>query len=115
MTPNPQAEIESYYTTVVVSIGRNRGDQPMHDTEWAIFRSLVSDDVVHHAGQVFFAGEGRGYGEWGTEDAFTLVGGATDRGARANLEHDLGLLAKSFGQEAIAVTYGNAQFVGPAT
>lgn len=98
-------------TTIVVSIGRNVGDEPMRDDRWDEFREEAID-VVCRYGVVVFSGTGTGIDPGTTiiEQSFTLVATLTTN--ITGLYRELAELAWAFGQESIALTTGNTAFPG---
>lgn len=98
-------------TTIVVSIGRNVGTEPMRDEQWNDFRESLIDIVGNYA-RIVFSGTGTGIdpGTNITESSFTLVGTLTTN--ITGLYHELATLAYAFGQESIALTTGNTAFPG---
>lgn len=102
---------------VTVTIGRNVGDdlntRPMTFVRWEHFQQDVLDLVEVFTDRVYFTGEGHGYSErWGSEEAFTVVSPdlPPDR-SRYSFEQNLAGVARYYGQEAVAVTYGTTVFV----
>lgn len=97
--------------TIVVSIGRNVGDEPMDVEQWLRFRGATYDAIAERGFVVVFEGEGTGTYEGSREPSFTLV--ATGNGNRiADVGRALARLAREFGQESIALTTGNTSFPG---
>lgn len=98
-------------TTIVVSIGRNIGDEPMDAEQWLRFRGRVYDAVALRDFVVVFEGEGTGTYEGQREPSFTLV--ATGKNNRiTGLYYAMEDLASEFGQKSIALTTGNTSFPG---
>lgn len=98
-------------TTIVVSIGRNVGDEPMDAEQWLRFRGHIVDAVQEREFDIVFEGEGTGTYEGQREPSFTLV--ATGRPTKvAGLYYALDDLAREFGQDSIALTAGNTSFPG---
>jgi hypothetical protein len=102
--------------TIVVGIGRrdNVNGLELSDLEWRDFRSEVHEALERHGVAVFFAGEGTGEYEGVREASATWVG-ATSTRPNVALERSLSLLALTYDQDSIAVTYGETVFVGPST
>lgn len=135
MTPDEMRELEqgtresaeapaAGSQTVVVSIGRNVGSEPMDRTRWTNACHALYDVARIYASlgenkrpEVYFDGEGVGFSpEWGTEDAYTVVFGMSrkDRASRDyafSLRAALAAIARRFDQDAIALTFGDTEFV----
>lgn len=103
----------------VISIGRNVGEEPMHASTWDAFTSDVFD-AAERFGAVVFYGQGTGVYEGAVEDSYTIV--IDDSEAKHNprtggkysvdaLRAELRDLATQYGQEAIALTRGETEFV----
>ncbi len=98
--------------TTVVAIGRNRGDVPMDETEWRLFRSLTYAAVHRHCGTVYSATTGPGVFEDAPEESGVFVAGPpVQEAGPVAFERALAVLAGTFGQESVAVTYGETRFV----
>lgn len=98
--------------TLVVTIGRNVGSQPMDGTAWMRFK-VETRKVVASWGIVVFAGEGQGIWKGQTERAYTVIVSVTGRPAESSLyplRIALYALGKAYGQEAIAITLGKTEF-----
>jgi len=96
---------------VIVSIGRNIGSEPMNNQKWDVFRGLVKNEVYRYCADIYFIGTGQGLYGGTTEESFTVIGGFNEGGSKLNLKRALGGLARDFGQECIAVTFANPEFV----
>lgn len=97
----------------VVSIGRGTREGQLSSTEWALFKHETYRAVEMLTPVVF---EGEGYGKWedATEIAFTVIGAGTLGGeAEQALYGRLALMAENYGQDAIAVTIAETDFVTP--
>lgn len=96
-------------STVVVSIGRNIGDTPMHIDGWDTFRSEVFDAVEKACSTIHFFGDGYGVYEGHEEESYTVIGTLAD-------EYDMSLyrdccdLASKWFQDSIAITIGTTAF-----
>jgi hypothetical protein len=115
--------------STIVSIGRNVGDVPLSAGRWNAFKHEVRYLVENDAGPVVFAGEGLGIWESEVEDpetgdfhavrmtetAATFIGEGTpqDAGTLSGIRRHLAILAAEYGQDAIALTVGGVEFVGP--
>lgn len=111
-------------STITVSLGRNVGAEPMHDTVWQAFRAeawnIVDFPVWASEGQIVFTGtgEGRWKGDDGVtvlEEAYTIVAVVPDEDADLvgeAIERSAARLAVKYGQEAIAVTVGATVLAG---
>lgn len=96
--------------TAVITVGRNIGDTPMDDERWKQLLDYLWDEVTLY-GTGMFIGTGTGVGE----EAVTLIVDRLDwpEYVQAQLRIELGQVAERFGQECIALTFGDVQFVGP--
>lgn len=103
---------------IVVSAGRNVGDEPMSAERWAAFRLSICALFPHR----IFTGTGIGEYEGAREESFTVVAPFTPgdwamsaspelyvRYVRAHLAN----LAKEYGQECIALTIAEPDLVTP--
>lgn len=97
---------------VIVSIGRNVKNQPMANEEWDVFKAMTKNCVYLRCPDIYFIGEGKGYYAGQTEDSFTIIGGLHEDANVSNLKRELAQLARGFGQECIAVTVADPEFVG---
>lgn len=100
-------------TTLVVSIGRNRGSEPMNSDDWQSFRLLVLDDL-RLFGTIVFSGTGIGYWDGAYEESatFVLTLAETSTGTdMAQLHAFLADDARDYGQVAVAVTTGTTYLV----
>lgn len=96
-------------TTTVISIGRRIGTSAtMSDPAWDRFRRETVEVARAHCGEVFFSGTGRGQYEGVVEESFTVI--AQHPTDRAALRERLANLARMYGQESIAVTFGVTYF-----
>jgi hypothetical protein len=102
----------------VVSIGRNIADEEtvrvrpdrLSDRDWQAFITETLD-VARTFGDVYFGGEGDGVYQDEPEEAFTVVFEDVDTLERAALVASLAELASRYGQESIALTTGETEFV----
>jgi hypothetical protein len=97
--------------TAVITVGRNIGHTPMDDERWHQLLDYLWDEVTLY-GTGMFIGTGTGAGE----EAATLILDRVnewDDYVKAELRIELGQVAERFGQECIALTFGDVQFVGP--
>ncbi len=104
---------------VIISIGRNIGNEPMDDSRWASFCLKTHEIAQRHCTHIYFSGQGAGVFEGVVEESFTVIGefvsntdivpGLTNS---TDIVDELGRLAKAYGQEAIAVTFGTPIFAG---
>lgn len=102
----------------IVSIGRNVKSVPMDITRWQEFQTVVMNACKEYAEQVVFSGCGVGSWEGNTEESFTVI--ATRKYAKSwatsvmnyeSLKQDLAMAAHRFGQDSIALTCGDPEFV----
>ena len=110
--------------TLIVSIGRNVGDEPMGDYLWESFRTevwgAVDFPVWAADGQIVFTGQGEG--QWRGEDgattyeaAYTIVALVPDADndiVREAIVRSMAKIAGKYGQDAIAVTLGATTLAG---
>ncbi len=95
-----------------VSVGRNINGAPMHRDAWSKFKDATSAVVKVNIGNVVTEAEGFGEYEGETEQTYIVVSSASPDGAPlVRLEADLARLARTFGQESIALTIGRARFI----
>ncbi len=103
---------------IVVSAGRNVGDKPMPDKQWAAFRL----DILSLFPQRLFYGVGVGTYEGTVEESFTVIApcdtGDWHMESSVNLRTryiraTLQTLARQYGQECIAMTIGEPDLVTP--
>lgn len=99
-----------------VTIGRNVGDKPMSDVQWEAFQRDIRVTLAFACGELYSWTQGRGYWEGNTEDTAIIVA-PSPRSAHTNIPagrsllHNLGQLARIYGQEAILVTIAEPVFV----
>lgn len=103
-------------TSVYVSIGRNVGAEPMAKTQWDSFRGDVKHVLIGYGLQLVSDTVGDGFWADSHEDAAVIVaaGDLSAWGLEQNqraLEDRIAVLAKSYGQDAIAVAYAEPRFV----
>jgi len=116
-TAKTRDEEEARKMTVVISIGRNIGDEPMSTYSWDGFRGAVRALVDAYAGPVVFAGTGEGIYDGLEEEAFTVIGAESTEniGTRAKdlqtLKSELRSLAGDYRQDSIAWTRGTTLFL----
>jgi hypothetical protein len=110
--------------TLIVSIGRNVGDEPMDDSQWVTFQEeahrWTDQSVWSVGGQIVF--EGVGVGQWTDEDghtvredAFTIVALVDDEVGDTvadEIVNRMAITARNYGQDAIAVTLGATTLAG---
>lgn len=105
---------------VIVSIGRNVGAIPMPAHVWRDFRDDMFRVVSSYCTAVYFSGDGFGFYESSPEDSYTVIGEAIEPSTAivpgladtSDIISELATLAKQYGQESIAVTFGNPIFAG---
>lgn len=88
--------------------------------EWEAFKRETLQAVHSVAPVRYFTGDGHGYSEeWGYEQAMTVIVQAPDTfglstlgnmAVRESLRIVLGDIARKYGQEAVALTYGVTTF-----
>ena len=112
--------------SVYVTIGRNVGDEPMSDDQWEAFRLSTYQVVENLAGDVVTSAEGIGRYEGQTEATYVVVADGSRIADTADLGRvgdgwweartrdlyaALGALGAQYGQESIAVTIAEPEFV----
>ena len=102
--------------TATVSIGRgaHAAQQPLSDADWAEFQQQVAGLLSVVANGVLHVNAAASTGEWNgvPEDSATFVADVPVQ-AQTLVRHGLRWLAKVHGQEAIALTFGETEFVAP--
>lgn len=101
-------------STTTISIGRNTATGPMSGPQWDRFQRRTEAIVLAACGSfrdLLFTGAGTGQWEGVEEESFTLVA-IIDAELLVELQARLAMLAKVFGQEAIAVTAGQTVLAG---
>ena len=98
--------------TVTVSIGRNVGSEPMAQGLWDNFVSVVRDSVRRDANAVY-VDAAASVGEWDgiAEESRTWVADIDEWDLGA-LRNALTEWARTFRQDAIALTVGTTELVG---
>jgi hypothetical protein len=103
---------------ITITIGRDVTHdsglvRPMTTAAWQGFQFDLETLVRKHLGGIYFKGLGTGWSEeWGREDAFTIVAPEPLFGdTRKRLYEALRDLARTYEQEAVAVTEGTTEFV----
>jgi hypothetical protein len=97
---------------LTITIGRNQatalGTAPMAEGPWAGFKSLVSLVVVNHLAPTLDFGWFTGEGQWEgvTEESAIRVIVTGKAIAPDRLDLLLGVIADTYGQDAIAWSYG---------
>ena len=112
--------------SVYVTIGRNVGGEPMNDDQWEAFRLSTYQVVEQLAGDVVTSAEGIGRWDGETEAAYVIVadgsriadttglgrvGDGWWEARTRDLYAALGALGAQYGQESIAVTIAEPEFV----
>jgi hypothetical protein len=100
--------------TTIVSIGRNfhATGEPMSINLWNDFQGYVRRAMLNACGSVYFHGTGSGIYEGAAEESYTVI--ADDPATTwqdLKLRQTLRDLARIFGQDSIAVTYGETEFL----
>lgn len=100
--------------TYVLSIGRNVGNEPMSEPAWRTFKASLGDTCEAFGLSIVFKGEGEGIYEGESEQSYTVVatGAIRSDGSPLSFSASLKILARTFRQEAIALTQGETTFVG---
>ena len=98
---------------ITISIGRGVGvDDELSDSDWADYMDALEHAVWDARLTVYFRGVGLGNGEWGAEEAYTIVAEAPQFGdERRELFDRLERIRTLYAQEAVAVTEGKTEFV----
>lgn len=101
--------------TMTVSIGRNVGNVPMSAERWESFTTDVLRNVRSNTAHIYFVGFGNG--EWNDsgEESFTVVSSSPTESALCAIAVSLSLFAEAYGQDAIALTIGETEFVQATT
>lgn len=102
--------------TWVVSIGRNvHRDQQLNSNDWDNFMAevyaTVEDYATRNGGEVVFFGEGYGVYQGHEEQSYTVIFTLPRLTFDVSIYPNLVKLADSYGQDAIALTCGQTQFV----
>lgn len=96
---------------LTVTIGRNKGTVPMAQRDWEAFQSDILLIVRSNTPAIYFVGTGTGIYEGAEEESFTVIAGDATQGALAAIRVSLAYIAEVFGQECVAITQGETQFV----
>lgn len=92
---------------VIVSIGRNVGDEPMSNERWIDFKLSVCSLFP----QRIFTGTGIGEYEGTKEESFSVIAPAPTE--VWFLRGVLRALAREYGQECIALSIAEPEMIGP--
>lgn len=100
--------------TVMVSIGRNIGNEPMSDRDWIFFQNDVAD-VIRREGEMpeVHSGTGMWDGIRETSVHLTVYREFVTEGMRYAYRQGLARLASHYGQDAIALTISEPELVSP--
>lgn len=93
---------------VTVTIGRNVSDKPMRYNLWADFQTAIYGLVRDHFAPSITFGPFTGLGEWegDTEESSVLIAVTSYPGDPAAFSERLSAIARWFGQDAVAWSYG---------
>lgn len=112
------AEFEKGVTMLQISIGRNIptklfGGVPMSDKVWLQFQQNVEDFLMLHTTQRLADTKANGVSHWNGESEETCLFVWFDTKTLPKVAYEgIRTIAKQYGQEAIAVTFGNTELVG---
>ena len=97
--------------TVTISAGRNIGATPMGPDAWSQFRADIAQ-AIHDAHGEIFVNDARSRGEWEgvAEDSATFVA-SVPRDYLTRVRDSLAYLARTYRQDALALTVGATEFV----
>lgn len=100
-------------STVTVSIGRGSGTGPLSDDDWSIFRALTESTLRDYCDTLYVT-DAVCVGSWDgvEEESRTWVARWDYEEAPSALVGTLALLARHYGQDAIAVTTGTTILAG---
>lgn len=100
-------------STVTISIGRNVGEAPMSAREWRKFRGRIGRLVEDVAEEVYVT-DAKCVGSWEgiPEESRTWVA-LIGKHSEVYVLDIVTILAGMFGQDVIAVTFGETHLVGP--
>lgn len=96
---------------IVVTIGRNIEGLPMSFTAWENYQERLGKILRPAIKTHYFAGLGGGTWEGQAEEAYTLIGEYDKTYPKTCLRLDLRDLARDFGQDAIALTFGDVELI----
>lgn len=97
----------------IISIGRGANDSENYlaDNVWRYFQSAL-ETSCRLGGRITFTEAGLSTSpSWGTEESFTV--GLVSNHSLALVTDMMSILARAYGQDAIAVTVGQTYLVGP--
>lgn len=97
--------------TLVVSIGRNVGDEPMSTEEWLLFKHEVRDSMNIASAVVYAEAEGQGEWEGVGEETCVWIFSVVSDMRKEELRHELADLSDYFQQDAIAWLEGETEFL----
>lgn len=98
-------------TTTTVSIGRNRPGGELTEQAWLEFIRATDNAVRDTESDVYFYGSGTGEWDGVFEDSFTWVFETPVNGTLEWTRRALATLALFYGQESIALTIGETEFI----
>jgi len=98
---------------IIVTIGRNVDGEPMPYHDWLDFQDTVLHKLFTvYEPTIYFQGTGMGDGNWGKEEAFTVIAEAPVRDdLREDIHKQLAYIGRLYNQEAVAVTEGPTEFL----
>jgi len=100
--------------TVTVSIGRKTRDgEFLNETEWERFCKYTKRELTAHGQLVTMSLDARGVWQGEYEPCATFTAADFDDYWLPSLRYSLSVLAKTYGQEAIALVVGQTEFVNP--
>ena len=102
--------------TATVSIGRraHAAQAPLDAIDWASFRDVVAVLLTETVDGVLHVDDASSTGEWEgvPEDSATFVAEVPAHSV-GTVRAGLRLLARTYGQKAIALTFGQTEFIQP--
>lgn len=96
---------------LTIGIGRNVKSEPMRTRDWEQFRAAVDASLYDRKLHPVFYGTGIGEYMGELEDSACWVVAEYSDAQVELLRHDLARLAQYFGQDSIALTIGETEFI----
>jgi len=99
---------------VTVAIGRNVGDEPMTSRLWRAFQGDVQDALQACGHEPVFMAKYQGTGRWqGRTEHSVMLSASFDASVDSEaLAEALGVIARRYRQDAVALTVGELRFPG---
>jgi hypothetical protein len=97
-----------------ISIGRNIGKSlPLVESEWLLFQQAVEEAVMVHTLKGIADTKANGVSHWqGVSEDTCIFVWFDIEALPLSLKFELKNIAKQYGQDAIAVTFGETEFIG---